>query len=27
MSDFAGKPVSLNFWASWCVTCKKEMPD
>lgn len=27
ISDFAGKPVILNFWTSWCVYCKKEMPD
>jgi len=23
----AGKPAVLNFWASWCVFCIKEMPD
>lgn len=23
----AGKPAVLNFWASWCVYCIKEMPD
>lgn len=22
-----GKPLVLNFWASWCVFCIKEMPD
>lgn len=27
LSDYQGKTVFLNFWATWCGYCKEEMPD
>jgi peroxiredoxin len=27
LSDFHGKPVLINFWATWCPSCVREIPD
>ena len=27
LEDFAGKVLLLNFWATWCVSCREELPE
>lgn len=27
LSELRGRPVIINFWATWCTPCRKEMPE
>lgn len=26
LNDFAGRPLVITFWATWCTSCKRQMP-
>ncbi|HEY6354219.1 MAG TPA: TlpA disulfide reductase family protein, partial [Burkholderiaceae bacterium] len=26
MADFRGRPLVINFWATWCIPCVRELP-